>query len=189
MTKKEQNWQDEQLIDLLNGVNGDLTCEMLDWIKENIVKSGKDKIYDEVGKCIDNENLMQEIVSLVDYAMQPFYACEVIKKNNMDDISVRMLFDTIFTKGIVRYDMDMFRIHDSFNLDEDSMTRIADAFINLAFKGVSLHYSRETMEYTFTSETCLDKKYASMFGELYERYYKELQMNYIIENLDKNNDK
>ena len=183
LAKKEKNWQNEKLIDLFNGSNGDLISELLDCIKESIIKSGKDKTYEEVEKNLESKELMQEIISLEDYALQPFYVCEAAKVKNMDDISAKMLFETIFTNGIVRYDMKMFKSHAQFNIDEKTMTDLAEAFLDLAYKGVVSHYSRETMEYKFESETRLDKKYAGFFGELFERYYKELQLNYIIENI------
>ena len=121
---------------------------------------------------------------MMDYVLQPYFACEVLRNGDIDSNTVRMLFDTIFTRCILRFDDDAFYEYVGYGISKDKMLDIVSAIGKIIYKGIEGHYTKENEKKIFMEYTFLDETYADFFGDLYERYYKEMQINYIIDKLN-----
>lgn len=189
MEQKQELWYTEPYDSLLKGENIKEFCEVLDEVKDCIVKNGEVETFNALKEYVkDNDELLDDIRMVVNTNLKPYYACEVlrsrIKNAGITTMQIRYLFKDIFDKYIIRYDEVHEEVCNEIDITVEQFYNMADSFKEMLFKGIMGHFSKNSMQNLFQELTGMDEIYAEIFAELYDINYKELQAIYIIDNIN-----
>ena len=189
MEQKQELWYTEPYDSLLKGENIKEFCEVLDEVKDCIVKNGEVETFNALKEYVkDNDELLDDIRMVVNTNLKPYYACEVlrsrIKNASITTMQIRYLFKDIFDKYIIRYDEVHEEVCNEIDITVEQLYNMADSFKEMLFKGIMGHFSKNSMQNLFQELTGMDEIYAEIFAELYDINYKKLQAIYIIDNIN-----
>lgn len=189
LEQKQELWYTEPYDSLLKGENIKEFCEVLDEVKDCIVKNGEVETFNALKEYVkDNDELLDDIRMVVNTNLKPYYACEVlrsrIKNASITTMQIRYLFKDIFDKYIIRYDEVHEEVCNEIDITVEQFYNMADSFKEMLFKGIMGHFSKNSMQNLFQELTGMDEIYAEIFAELYDVNYKELQAIYIIDNIN-----
>ena len=103
MEQKQELWYTEPYDSLLKGENIKEFCQVLDEVKDCIVKNGEVETFNVLKEYVkDNDELLDDIRMVVNTNLKPYYACEVlrsrIKNESITTMQIRYLFKDIFDK-------------------------------------------------------------------------------------------
>lgn len=138
---------------------------------------------------VGNDALYESLAETVKKSLWHFRAWEVVRNLEKNEGSrIQILFQNIMEKYVLRVD---FEFQDTYGLydikDVDIFHRLLQSYDVLVAFYIRQHFSKRAIIDDIMEETDIIKEDAEIFAEILERYYRELQINFIMDELSKGN--
>lgn len=188
---KDQNWSlHKTLMEIDLGEQDTSVNILFREVREFIKKKPKSKL-DLLRQHMGNDLLYESLIETVQKSLWHFWAWEAVRNLEKKEGShIQILFQNIMEKYVLRVD---FEFQDTYSLydvkDVDTFRNLLQSYDVLVAYYIRHHFSKRAIIDDIIEETDIIKEDAEGFAEIFERYYRELQINFIIDELSKDNRK
>ncbi len=179
---KDQNWDEHK--ELADIDLGELFREVREFLKKQ-----PESDLEILRQYVGNDALYESLAETVKKSLWHFRAWEVVRNLEKNEGSrIQILFQNIMEKYVLRVD---FEFQDTYGLydikDVDIFHRLLQSYDVLVAFYIRQHFSKRAIIDDIMEETDIIKEDAEIFAEILERYYRELQINFIMDELSKGN--
>lgn len=188
MKLNDQNpeWTMQNSLDsLFEGDNSDLFDELFDNIKKLIWSGREEEVTEYLSKEIKNEIFLKDLLQFITYITMPYRAYDFVRSLDNESM-MQIIIANVFDKGIIRVDFKFLYDYKKYGFrTREELECLVKGTKMICDFGISKHYSKDMIKEEVLMETRISESGADYFADLYEKNYNQLQMNYIIEQLDK----
>ncbi len=186
---KDQNWDEhKELADIDLGEQDTSVNYLFREVREFLKKQPESDL-EILRQYVGNDALYESLAETVKKSLWHFRAWEVVRNLEKNEGSrIQILFQNIMEKYVLRVD---FEFQDTYGLydikDVDIFHRLLQSYDVLVAFYIRQHFSKRAIIDDIMEETDIIKEDAEIFAEILERYYRELQINFIMDELSKGN--
>ena len=186
---KDQNWDEhKELADIDLGEQDTSVNYLFREVREFLKKQPENDL-EILRQYVGNDALYESLAETVKKSLWHFRAWEVVRNLEKNEGSrIQILFQNIMEKYVLRVD---FEFQDTYGLydikDVDIFHRLLQSYDVLVAFYIRQHFSKRASIDDIMEETDIIKEDAEIFAEILERYYRELQINFIMDELSKGN--
>ena len=186
---KDQNWDEhKELADIDLGEQDTSVNYLFREVREFLKKQPENDL-EILRQYVGNDALYESLAETVKKSLWHFRAWEVVRNLEKNEGSrIQILFQNIMEKYVLRVD---FEFQDTYGLydikDVDIFHRLLQSYDVLVAFYIRQHFSKRAIIDDIMEETDIIKEDAEIFAEILERYYRELQINFIMDELSKGN--
>ncbi len=186
---KDQNWDEhKELADIDLGEQDTSVNYLFREVREFLKKQPGNDL-EILRQYVGNDALYESLAETVKKSLWHFRAWEVVRNLEKNEGSrIQILFQNIMEKYVLRVD---FEFQDTYGLydikDVDIFHRLLQSYDVLVAFYIRQHFSKRAIIDDIMEETDIIKEDAEIFAEILERYYRELQINFIMDELSKGN--
>lgn len=188
---KDQNWDQHKVLADIDLGEQDVSVNYLFREVREFIKKRPESNLDKLKQHMENDMLYESLIEMVQKSLWHFRAWEAVRNLEKNEGSrIQILFQNIMEKYVLRVD---FEFQDTYNLydvnDVDIFRNLLQSYDVLVAYYIRHHFSKKAIIDDIIEETDIIKEDAEVFAEIFERYYRELQINFIIDELSKDNRK
>ena len=186
---KDQNWDEhKELADIDLGEQDTSVNYLFREVREFLKKQPGNDL-EILRQYVGNDALYESLAETVKKSLWHFRAWEVVRNLEKNEGGrIQILFQNIMEKYVLRVD---FEFQDTYGLydikDVDIFHRLLQSYDVLVAFYIRQHFSKRAIIDDIMEETDIIKEDAEIFAEILERYYRELQINFIMDELSKGN--
>lgn len=188
---KDQNWdKHKELTDIDLGEQDVLVNSLFREVRELIKKKPESNL-DTIRHHMENDTLYESLIETVEKSLWHFRAWEVVRRSDRNEGGrIQILFQNIMEKYVLRVDLGFQDTCILYDIDDSNIFRdLLQSYDVLVAYYIRYHFAKRTIIEDIMEETGIIKEDAEIFAEVFERHYKELQINFIIDELSKENRK
>lgn len=186
---KDQNWAvHKQLADIDLGEQDTSVNNLFREIREYLKKQPENDL-EILRQYVGNDALYESLAEAVKKSMWHFRAWEIVRNLEKNEGSrIQILFQNIMEKYVLRVDFEFQDTYSFYDIgDVDMFRRLLQSYDVLVAFYIRQHFSKRAIIDDIMEETNIIKEDAEIFAEILERYYRELQINFIMDELSKVN--
>lgn len=188
---KDQNWDQHKVLADIDLGEQDVSVNYLFREVREFIKKRPESNLDKLKQHMENDMLYESLIETVQKSLWHFRAWGAVRNLEKSEGSrIQILFQNIMEKYVLRVD---FEFQDTYNLydvnDVDIFRNLLQSYDVLVAYYIRHHFSKKAIIDDIIEETDIIKEDAEVFAEIFERYYRELQINFIIDELSKDNRK
>lgn len=175
-----------------DNIDSELASDIIDFLdacKEEII-SGQTSNLQKVEKLVDNDLLYKNIRSDVDEMLRPYYAAAPLRAWEAKDPEMaESIIEKIIEFGILRFDPNITKKYEEYGFDNQGafidFLNVYDAICTFV---IGKNLCCEAMEEFIYFKTRMPERLCKKTAKLLDENYRQLQINYIIEKLNKLDD-
>lgn len=188
---KDQNWdKHEELSDIDLGEQNALVNNLFRKVRE-LLKKKQESSLETIKQQMENDTLYNSLIGTAEKSLWHFRAWEVVRRSDRNEGGrTQILFQNIMEKYVLRVDFDFQNTYGLYDIDNPNIFHdLLQSYDVLVAYYIRYHFSKRTIIEDIMEETDIIKEDAEIFADIFERHYKELQINFIIDELSKENKK
>lgn len=186
---KDQNWDEhKELADIDLGEQDTSVNYLFREVREFLKKQPESDL-EILRQYVGNDALYESLAETVKKSLWHFRAWEVVRNLEKNEGSrIQILFQNIMEKYVLRVDFEFQDTYGPYDIkDVDIFHRLLQSYDVLVAFYIRQHFSKRAIIDDIMEETDIIKEDAEIFAEILERYYRELQINFIMDELSKGN--
>ena len=154
--------------------------------KEEIIDNKKDSLK-KIEKVIDNDLLYKSVRGYVEDMLYPYHASAPLRTCEVKDSEAAVKhIEEIFNHAILRFNPNISQKYSEFGFEnEESFIDFLNVFDSMCTFVISRNLHCESIEQFIERKTKLPKKLCTKITELINMNFNQLQLNFIIERLNK----
>ncbi|MBP3460456.1 MAG: hypothetical protein J6K58_14735 [Lachnospiraceae bacterium] len=186
--KNDKSWENYKEI---KEINEPKTLELLnDLISEvrKMVKNDEEESLEMLSQYVENDQLCKDIIAFSRFTLMHYKNFAIVRQLEESNRELAaVLFQNIMDKFVLRLDFDFQETYEIYNAkSEEEFYDFLESYDTLVSYYVQRHYSRKAIVKDIIEETEISDEDAEVFADLIGRNYRDLQLNLIIDSLQKN---
>ena len=142
---------------------------------------------EEIKKAMGNDSMYDSLIEISLRTLKHYNAWRIVRDlGQRDKDMVQILFQNIMDKYVLRLEYEFQDTHATYGVsDSEVFYEMLSSYDTLVTYYIQRHFSRKAVVGDIREETEITNDSAEIFADLYERNYKELQLNIILDGLQK----
>lgn len=152
-----------------------------------LIKQNDEKVLEQIESMIVNEKMYQELIEISKLTLRHYKAWAAVRAlEESNEELVQILLQNIMDKYMLRLEFDFQKTYVTYEVkDSDTFIELLASYDTMVSYYIQRHYGKKTMIQDMIEETGVKNETAEVFADLIERNYRKLQINAILDGLQK----
>lgn len=176
--KSLEDIENEETQQLINNLVAQVRC----FIKQN----DREEL-EQIKNIIINQEMYQIIIEISEFTLRHYRAWKIVRmlEENNEEL-MQILLQNIMDKYVLRVEYDFQRTYATYEIKEqDEFMELLVSYDTMVSYYIQRHFGKKTIIQDIIEETDISSETAELFADLMERNYRELQINEILDGLQK----